>query len=110
MSEISRSTGSRSSVVDGGTAVLGEQRLRSLRGCSSDGQQFAHRPLVVDDEDARRAAIVRGSARWAALLMSSPCCDRRARRQAHGDAGADALLRVHANLAVVVGDDAMDDG
>src|SRR5437899_7147882 len=51
-----------------------------------------------------------GSARWAALLMSSSCRDRRARRQAHGDARTNALLRVHTNLTVVVGDDAMDDG
>src|SRR6185369_15558183 len=51
-----------------------------------------------------------GSARWAALLMSSSCRNRRPRRQAHGDARTDALLRVHANLTVVIGDDAMDDG
>src|SRR5580765_4558375 len=50
-----------------------------------------------------------GSARWAALLMSSSYRDRRARRQPHGDARPDALLRVHANLTVVVGDDAVDD-
>src|SRR4030095_13834747 len=51
-----------------------------------------------------------GSARWGALLMSSSCRDRRERRQAHGDARTDAWLRVHANLTVIVGDDAMDNG
>src|SRR5262245_1327427 len=56
----------------------------------------------------RRSGAV--SARWAALLMSSSCRDRGARRQAHGDARTNALLRVHANLTVVVGDDAMDNG
>ena len=69
--------------VDRGAAVLGEQHLVALAP-QHDRQQLAHRPLVVDDEDARRAAIGRPAsrgARWRAHVV-----DRRARRQAHGHA------------------------
>ena len=58
MSEISRSTGSRSSSLDRRAAVLGEQHLVAFAP-QHDRQQLAHRSLVVDDEDARRAAIGR---------------------------------------------------
>ena len=50
------STGSLLERGDGALAVLGEQHLVALAP-QHDGQQFAHRSLVVDDEDARRAAF-----------------------------------------------------
>ena len=62
MSEISRSTGSRSSSVDRRAAVLGEQHLVAFAP-QHDRQQLAHRPLVVDDEDARaRRSVAADSA------------------------------------------------
>ena len=41
--------------LDGGAAVLGEQHLVAF-AAEHDRQQLAHRPLIVDDEDAWRTA------------------------------------------------------
>ena len=107
MSEISRSTGSRSSAVDGRLAVLGEQHLVAFAP-QHDRQQLAHRPLVVDDENAGR----RGDRRAPRERRLGPgsCRDHRARRQAHRHRRARPRLRADLNLAVVVGHDPVDDG
>ena len=45
--------------LDRRAAVLGEQHFVALAP-QHDRQQLPHRPLIVDDEDARRTAIGRG--------------------------------------------------
>ena len=74
--------------VDRGAAVLGEQHLVAL-AAQHDRQQLPHRPLVVDDEDARRPRGRRpsGAARYRWLLMSSTSA-RAGQADRHGRAGA----------------------
>ena len=105
MSEIRMSTGSFSSVAIARLAVFREQHLVAFAP-QHDRQQLAHRPLVVDDEDARRPAIggrldLRGSRRHVVTTDAG--------RQMHGDRRPAPGLRADLNFAVVVGDDAMDD-
>ena len=107
MSEISRSIGSRSSSVDRRAAVLGEQHVVAFAP-QHDRQQLPHRPLVVDDEDARAAAARwSAAAAWVAVcVMSSP---PRAPAGAPTRSVPVAAPRAHLDLAVVVGHDAVDD-
>ena len=56
MSEIRRSTGSRSSVLDRRLPGRGQQHFVSF-AAQDDPQQLAHRSLVVDDEDAGRRTV-----------------------------------------------------
>ena len=106
MSEISRSTGSRSSSVDRGAAVLGEQHFVALAP-QHDRQQLPHRPLIVDDEDARRPALGGRRRRVALAVLMCVTAARAGRRT--DTRRARARLRADLNLAVVVGDDAVDD-
>ena len=128
MSEMSRSNGSRSSAATRLPAVLGQQHVVALAP-QHDRQQLAHRPLVVDDEDAGAARGLFSAAhrlrpscwqapgqavgralRLAVSCLHSPCSRHRLiRRQPHRHRRPGAGLRGHLDLATVVADDAVHD-
>ena len=107
MSEISRSTRSLLEHVDRGAPALREQHFVPFAP-QHDRQQFPHRSLIVDDEDAGRTAL-RGRRLLDGRFDLFHDGHFGPRRKTDGYGRARAGMRADLNLSVVVGHDAMDD-
>ena len=106
------STRSRSSSFERAGAVLGDQHLVAIAP-QHDRQQLPHRPLVVDDQDARAdAAAVTGSSVWSSVVMFNSAY-RRAHSSRRGSVTSTWVptprCERDVDLAAVVADDAMHD-